>query len=393
MKENLKEEKQMNKKMLVLIALVIALAMLTLSACGGSETTTTTTAAPEETTTEAPEETTTEATEAEETGIAAGRFEITVPGAEDLETYIKFNGDGTYYAFFFGGGVIEAGTYEVVDEAVEYFADAGADGDYATAEDNTVETSEQAVVFTSYEGKTQTVAYVDNELRDMELGGMSSNQTAIHNPEFEYDPANEQAVVVRQYFFDGQEGASLTLYHNKTFVDYTGEIGDEGTWEMNDDGSFTLTSTENDDAEYTLTGDQAAASYEKGSETLELSATAGDAAVMVFEVKEIQVGLPMPVDMRLDLMADGSVKAFIYVAAVDADLEVDAGTYTVADIFNYTFTFETAGEIAGEADFATATESSVEVNVPYKADVTADFQGTETPMSIDTVLNGVVTVG
>jgi hypothetical protein len=101
----------------------------------------------------------------------------------------------------------------------------------------------------------------------------------------------------------------------------------------------------------------------------------------------------MPVDMRLDLMADGSVKAFIYVAAVDADLEVDAGTYTVADIFNYTFTFETAGEIAGEADFATATESSVEVNVPYKADVTADFQGTETPMSIDTVLNGVVTVG
>jgi hypothetical protein len=368
--------------------------MLTLSACGGSETTTTTTtAAPEETTTEAPEETTTEATEPEETGIAAGRFEITVPGAEDLETYIKFNGDGTYYAFFFGGGVIEAGTYEVVDEAVEYFADAGADGDYATAEDNTVETSEQAVVFTSYEGKTQTVAYVDNELRDMELGGMSSNQTAIHNPEFEYDPANEQAVVVRQYFFDGQEGASLTLYHNKTFVDYTGEIGDEGTWEMNDDGSFTLTSTENDDAEYTLTGDQAAASYEKGSETLELSATAGDAAVMVFEAKEIQVGLPMPVDMRLDLMADGSVKAFIYVAAVDADLEVDAGTYTVADIFNYTFTFETAGEIAGEADFATATESSVEVNVPYKADVTADFQGTETPMSIDTVLNGVVTVG
>jgi hypothetical protein len=63
--------------------------MLTLSACGGSETTTTTTAAPEETTTEAPEETTTEATEAEETGIAAGRFEITIPARKILKLILS----------------------------------------------------------------------------------------------------------------------------------------------------------------------------------------------------------------------------------------------------------------------------------------------------------------
>ncbi len=377
----------MRKKILLSIILLIAVSLLALSGCAGNSTTTTTTT---EATTTASETTT---TEAPATGLTAGRYEWKDPQA-DLETFIRFNDDGTYYAFFFGGGVIEAGTYELLDESIEYYINGGADEDFETVEDNETATAEQTVVLYNYSGGEQKIAYTEDELRDFSLGGMSNHQTMDHKADFEYDPANEQPVIVRQYYFGGEAGSNLILYHDKSFLDYTGDIGEEGTWVMNGDGSFTLTSADNGDAEYTLVGTETGAAYTKNGETIDLSATAGDQAVMVFMVEGLEgTGLPMAVDMHIDCMADGTVAAYVYVAAVDADLLVDSGTYTVEEVYKYTFNFETAGEIQGEPDFATATDSSLEVNVPYKADVVANFNGSETPLTIDAVLNGTVTVG
>ena len=45
----------------------------------------------------------------------------------------------------------------------------------------------------------------------------------------------------------------------------------------------------------------------------------------------------MAVDMHIDCMVDGTVAAYVYVAAVDADLLVDSGTYTVEEVYKYTF--------------------------------------------------------
>lgn len=376
----------MKRKCTFVLALAVALTMLVLAGCGPAITTTVpTTTAP----TTTPEPTT---TEAPANPMAVGRFEWKNPPV-DLETYIRFNDDGTYYAFFFGGGVIEAGMYELLDEEFEYNAGPGPDEDYSTIEDNEKATASQVVIFRSYGGKEQKVAYEDNELRDMSLGGMSNNQTMLHNKDFDYDPANEQSVVVHQYYYNNEAGSNLILYHDRTFVDFTGDIGEEGNWVMNADGSFTLTSTDNNDAQYTLVIDGGMATYKKGSQTLELSASVGNTPVIVFLVEGIQVGLPMAVDMHIDCFADGTVKAFVYVAAVDAVLEVDSGTYTVADIYKFTFDFETAGEIAGQPDFSSATASSLEIDVPYTADVIANFAGNETPMSIDTVLRGTLTMG
>ena len=67
---------------------------------------------------------------------------------------------------------------------------------------------------------------------------------------------------------------------------------------------------------------------------------------------------------------NGTGKSSLF-AAIKGELEADKGTYTVADVFNYTFNFETAGEIAGQPDWASATTSGIGVNVPYAATVQA----------------------
>ena len=256
----------MKKSVLVSLALIMTLAVLTLAGCAGAPTTVAPTTT-EATTTAAP--TTTEPVNP----LLAGRFEWKNPPV-DLETYIHFNDDGTYYAFFFGGGVIEAGVYELLDESFEYNVTGGADENFDTPEDNEKATASQVVLFKSYDGKEQKGAYVDGEIRDISLGGMSGHQTLFQNAEFVYDISKEQPVVVAQYYLGGEAGSNLVLYHDKTFADYTGEMGEEGTWVMNDDGSFTLTSVDNNNAEYTLVRAESGATYTKNGTPVELAATA-----------------------------------------------------------------------------------------------------------------------
>lgn len=312
--------------------------------------------------------------------------------AVDLQTFIRFNADGSYYAKFFDGGVVDAGTYAVLDEAMDYSADGGADGDMETVEDNTTASAPQVIELTSYQGgDVVRYAFAENEIRDASLAGLSNHCTMEHNAAYAYDPDNDEiAIVVQNFFPEGDEGSSLTLYHNRTFVDYTGESGEEGIWEQLEAGSYKLISEE--DAEYTLTVDGGAAVYHKGGEEIALGGPSADTPVLVLEAKEIQVGLPMGVDFSIECYEDNTCKALVYVAAVDATMEVDNGSYAVSDIFNYTFTFATAGELASEADYASATESSIGINLTYKADVIGSFMDAQTPMTVDTVLAGVVTM-
>lgn len=372
----------MKRKFSVMLILAVVVALLALTGCGPAPTTT----AP---TTTAPTTTAPTTTEAPANPLLAGRFEWKNPPV-DLETMIHFNADGTYYAKFFGGGVIDAGMYELVEGSLEYSVGPGADEDWETVEDNDKATADQYVLFKSYSGAEQKVAYVGDELIDISLGGMANHQTMLHKTDFVYDPTTEQPIIVRQYYFNGEAGSNLALYHDKTFADYTGDIGEEGTWVMNDDGSFTLTSTDNNDAQYTLIPTDLGAKYTKDDMVLDLSSKAGDVAVMIFKVEGIQVGLPMPVDMHIDCFGDGTVKAFIYIAAINSDMQVDQGTYTVAEVYKYSFNFETAGVIEGVPDFNSATATSIDVDVPYKADVVVSDNGTDTPMSIDTTLRGTI---
>lgn len=298
-----------------------------------------------------------------------------------MRTFLRFNEDGTYYGYYFDGGVMEAGTYEVRDEEFSY-----------TAADGTSATASQVVATTSYQGAQQKWGLADDKLLDGSLGGMATHCTMVHNADYAYDPAvDEKPIIICVYYADNDAGASLTLYHDRTFVDYTGDIGDEGTWEVSGE-NYTLTGENG--GTYTLTVSGATASYDKGNGAVELTDTIADNEVKLintFSAEDVQVGLPMGVDVRIECFSDSTCKVLVYVAQVDAELEVDSGTYTVADVFNYTFNFEKAGEIVGEPDFASATADGINVNIPYKADVTAEFMGAETPMSMDVSLAGVAT--
>ena len=111
--------------------------------------------------------------------------------------------------------------------------------------------------------------------------------------------------------------------------------------------------------------------------------------VTTLRCEDAQVGLPMGVALRLDCYDDGSTVLMVEIAQIGAELEADRGTYTVSETMKYTFAFDKAGEVVGEPDYATATESSVDINVAYAADVEVEFNGANTPLSIDSTLNGI----
>lgn len=241
-----------------------------------------------------------------------------------METFYHFNADGTYYASFFMGAVTDAGTYEIKNEELAYMVSAGADGTAGT-EDDEMATATQIVELVSYVNPTPVkVAYVDGKLVDISLAGMANHRTMALTEGKAYDASTETPIKVVNLYADNLEGNTLTLYHDKSFVDYTGEMGIYGTWEKNEDGSYTLTDEDDEDNVFTLTWND-----------------------------------------------DGTCVLLVNITAIGMELEADKGTYTVADVFNYTFNFETAGEIAGQPDWASATTSGIGVNVPYAATVQA----------------------
>lgn len=97
-------------------------------------------------------------------------------------------------------------------------------------------------------------------------------------------------------------------------------------------------------------------------------------AFNVFKAENVQVATAdttMGANLTLNCYDDGTCVLLVNITAIGMELEADKGTYTVADVFNYTFNFETAGEIVGQPDWASATTSGIGVNVPYAATVQA----------------------
>ena len=112
--------------------------------------------------------------ESGEVQIWDGYYQDTSTG---LLSFVRLNEDGTYYAKYFDGGVMEAGTYRVLDEDMEYYADGGTDGDFTTEEDNTKATASQVVELTSYKtGDVVKIAFDNDQLCDMSLGGMANHR-------------------------------------------------------------------------------------------------------------------------------------------------------------------------------------------------------------------------
>ena len=318
-----------------------------------------------------------------------------------LLSFVRFNEDGTYYAKYFNGGVMEAGTYQVLDEEMEYFVDGGADEDFATEDDNTKATASRVVELTSYKtGEAVKIAFDNDQMCDMSLGGMANHRTLTHDAEYAYDPDTDETAIELFVFYAGSSmGSNFILSHNRTFTDVTGDTFLDGSWTMKTAGEYALTYSDGTEAVLTVATDGKSAVLARAGEelalrdTFEESSDLSNAVVLSLTAEDAQVGLPMGVNLRLDCYGDNTCKLLVEVAQIGAELEADQGTYSVSETFQYTFNFEKAGEITGTPDYASATETSLDVAATYKAELEVEFNGAQTPLSIDAELKGTYIMG
>lgn len=318
-----------------------------------------------------------------------------------LLSFVHFNEDGTYYAKYFDGGVMEAGTWKLLEEEMEYFADGGADEDFNTEEDNAKATAAQVVELTSYaDGKAVKIAYENDQLCDMSLGGMANHRTMTHDAEYAYNPdTDETAIELFVFYADNNIGSNFILSHNRTFVDVTGDAFLDGSWEMKEAGVYALTYADGSEAALTVAQDGKSAVLSKADgdevelkDTYEETGDLSDAVVLSLTAEDAQVGLPMGVNLRVDIYSDDTCKLIVEVEQVDAELEADQGTCSLdTSNYKYTFHFEKAGELVSEPDYANATPEGMGMTLSYKADTEVEFSGNLTPLSIDAVLEGEVT--
>ena len=310
-----------------------------------------------------------------------------------MKCFYHFNDDGTYYGYFFDGGVVQAGTYEVID-GVEYAADAGADGKYDTG-DETLAISDYAIACITYDGQGYTLPVAGEAIVDAPMGGMSNHRTLKHVADYDYVSKNEEIpIAIWTFYADNRVGSSFTLYHDHSYVEYASEMGDEGTWSTEDYATFQLESEWGGEAALQVSGDTADYTTVDG-DVLALSAviTAGDDEVIyTFAAEGADVGLPMGVDVKLVCLGNGQAQVLVYVAAVDAELTADQGTWTLTDRINLHFSFEKAGGLDGVPDYNSATASSIGIAVPYKADTEVEFMGNATPLQMDLSLEGTISI-
>lgn len=319
-----------------------------------------------------------------------------------LLSFVHFYEDGTYYAKYFEGSILDAGSYQVLEEELEYSVDGGADGDMTTEADNTKATASQVVVMTSYKSREpMKIAYVDDQLCDMSLGGMASHRTMLHDVGYAYNPNTDETAIELFVFYLGNNiGSNFILSHNRTFVDVTGDMFLDGSWDMKEAGVYALTYSDNSKATLTVdaSGSKAVLAKADGSE-LDLKDTYEDegdlsgVVVMSLTMEDAQVGLPMGVNLRLDCYGDNTCKMIVEVAQIGVELEADQGTYSMSETMKFTFNFENAGEVVGDPDYASATESSIDVAAAYKADVEVEFNGATTPLSVDSEVKGTYVMG
>lgn len=314
------------------------------------------------------------------------------------DCFVRLNEDGTYYAKYFGGSVTDAGTWQLLDEELEYSIDAGADGDMNTVEDNGKATASQVVELASYTGDPVKVAYVDDALTDMSFAGMANHRTAAHVPDYPYNPeTDETPIQIYVFYANNDMGSSLILQHDKNFTDVTGEAFLSGTWEMESQGVYQLTYEDGGSATLTVTdgGKNAALVQADGSELAlrddykEETETGEALLVMALRADSVTVeGQPMAVNVRLDAYEDNTCQVFVEIAQIGAEIPVDQGTWEMSPAMKPTFHLETAGDVEGVPDYATATEAGLNLTLPYAAQIQTEFGGNAVEMGIDTELAG-----
>ncbi len=309
-----------------------------------------------------------------------------------LGSFVHFNEDGTYYASYFDGAATDAGTYEVLDEELEYYPDTT--GDDIGDTDGATEKASQVVALTSYlTGETQKIAYVDDALLDMSLNGLGNHRNLKHEADYKYVAENEEnPIEIASYFANGSTGSAVTLSHNGSFIDAAGDELLEGTWEQKSESEYTLKYDGGDEGTLKIADDKRSAELTRGGETILVETLEKGTSNFTMSNPAVQPeGLPMSVEFRLDCADDGTCEMFMVVSQVSQEFSIDKGTYSISDVAKGTFNFETAGTIESTPDYESAQDNHLEMSMPYKAAFTISVDGQSMDLSVDTVLTGTYT--
>ncbi len=329
-----------------------------------------------------------------EVKITDGRFYLDINNGMDC--YVHFYEDGTYYAKYFDGSMMEAGTWELADKELDYMTP-GPDNDVTQEADNGTATAKQVVIFTPYTtGIPVEVAYDGDALCDMSLGGMANHRTLTHEPDYAYNPdVDETAIQLFVFYANNDIGANMILNHNKTFEDLTGDAYNDGTWEMAGAGVYDMTYSDGSSATLTVAEDGKSAVLKKDGKETELRDDYREpseelALFMSLRAEDVSVPeLPMGVNVRLDGYSDGTCQVIIEVTQMSAELVADTGTYEVSEAAKPTFHFETLGDIEGTPDYAAAGEDGLPFTVHLAGTTNPEFNGDVSPMTLDTDVTGI----
>lgn len=330
-----------------------------------------------------------------ETKITDGYYYLDI---EVPLTWVHFNEDGTYYMKCFAGSVLDAGTWELVDEPTEHYVDTNGNGFADDDERGTTVQSPQSVVMTSYSTGTPVyVAYEDDTLCDMVLGGGLSNHRFLwHKADYEYNAdVDETAIQLFVFYANNDIASNFILNHNRTFEDVTGDTFDSGMWEMTGAGEYALTYDFGGTGTLTVEANGKSGVLTRDGVELALrddykEAAGGIATVMSLRAEDVTVPeLPMTVNVRLDGYSDGACEMIVEVAQVGAELIVDQGTFEVSPAMEPTFHFDTAGDIVGAPDYGAATPDGIPFTVTYSAAVETEFNGSTTAMTLDAEVTGI----
>lgn len=234
----------MKKLQKTIFSMLMALGLLlSIAGCGApqdSQPSDSASGAPTETPDTSPDVSPEESTDPAEGSQALGQYYT--GDVAGMTAFFHFNEDGTYYCAFYDGGMTDAGTYTVVDGTLDYYTEY--DGDAKTFVESSKQTAERYVELTSYgQSATDTqIPLVDDTLASVN-NAMTHCMVLTRDDSFA-DPNGVESnfrYVVLQLFAENNSVKTLTLYHDMSYEDLTGDLMTDGSYTIDGDGSYTLT--------------------------------------------------------------------------------------------------------------------------------------------------------
>lgn len=291
---------------------------------------------------------------AKQAKVTDGIFEDSLSfGGATYSSTIKFKENGEYFTGYLvaaGQGTFDAGEWEVIEKSKDY-TDPGPDYDVTKTEDNVACTASKVVKLTSFvTGESVEYAYDRNTIWEVDCGSGAKNRKFEHKADKEYDETEEVGVIVKKFYFENKEGSSITLYHDKSFSDYTGETAVDGTWTKVSATVFTLNGEDGEVFTLTVSADGKTATLKvSDTETLDLSSslfseaykfegTASDVAGKIQGAYDVDA----TAEVELVCYDNDTFELSIVVTKgamfTSESLIVAAGTYSVDNnVFSFTF--------------------------------------------------------